>query len=290
VSPVAAETVFTLSMPEFELLVSRLPGFGLAPTGDPALTETLTDRGMLVADTTFEPTSADWSRSVTPELLAGLVLQATPALQISASVSTASASTAVTVAVVPAGASLLTISRRAAGAAGAGAGTGLDAGAAAAQALDDEVSIVTVPLDEVVERVMSMLPDAPSEAPFESTTQSLAASQAVVEAMQTGDGQLVGAVMRELGLTDSVGVLRDLAGPLTAQFSVGWRAAGVEVGRHDWVLGPRGWVLIELGLPAGVTPTPESVIEQASVSVTRVSPDLVRAEILGIMATWTESP
>jgi hypothetical protein len=261
-SPLAATDTlvrFSVSADEYELIRRRLPGLALPSAASPgstagpgvaALPDTellvgLLERGILTSALPIDEirSAADWSRTLDPVALAALVLHSTAPWHLFVQAPSPRCRATLYASSLPDASAGITIRRP------------RDPDTAAT------VEFTLHSVDRLTSEVLALLPATLASASlppasFESTELGLSASHSIVEALQTGRPELVAAVADELHARDSVTLLRDLVAPIESSFSIVATVGDRAVAKHDWALGTRGWLKIEILLPSDVDARP----------------------------------
>jgi len=165
--------------------------------------------------------------------------------------------------------------------------------------------------------MMSVVPDLPvTKAAAGAATITMAASQALVAALRSGDARLVGAVVMEMHLPpDAVEVFRGLSGPLLGGYRLKvFSAGGGVVFAGNWFGTSRGWLRMRAGTtrpaarttaramrpaagttaramrPSARPPRPaagttaQGIVDGGTVTVVAERPDDLANDVLGLVA------
>lgn len=155
---------------------------------------------------------------------------------------------------------------------------------------DATVEVTLAPLEALTDELLSHLPAGGREAaPITHRSLGLAESRAVIAALERGEGPVTTQVVEQVHASDSVDLLRQLTGTLPTGFRVTFASRASDgAWTGAWLLGETDWIKIGLAVPAAAAGVPERLAEQTTVHLTSVGRGMVRADLLGVLATWVK--
>lgn len=260
-----------VSVGELRAVRAHLPGLVLPsfiPDGAPGLDDgeidALVDRGVLTRRPAAD--AASWSEDLAAPFLLALALQDSGSIVIQVTAWSPSRTLAHSTVIQAQAASHLTAWS------------------------DDAARIRGTVLDQAWPTLVELIPELDVDQPVSGTvTVSTVASQAIVDAIKTGDPRVLDAVVRELHAPPgSVDLFRGLADPVGHGFRVkAFTAARGPAFVGNWFGTSRGWVRMSVGLPAdqrGKDVTPELITDAGTVTVRAQTPEQIRTELLSLVA------
>jgi hypothetical protein len=285
--------VFTLTLPETQLLRDHLPGLilpafvpatPLDESADAAATALagLQSRQLLDGDASLA--DADWSKRMPSVLLLGLSLQMTGRLVFQVQSWSPAADGGLT--------TLLN-------------NTTVTETLCAGMTVQSSTGPTVPGVDVSVAPVSGLYPALTGLLPPESAALARAAgtgatgavsvglveSRALIAAIRAGDERVVASITAGFHAEGARDVLQDLSGAMGTGYRVkafSTTGTGGALFARDWFRGPRGWLKLSVSVPppepGAPAPTPQAVTDEGRVTIRRTDADGIRQDLLGLVA------
>jgi hypothetical protein len=289
--------VFTLTLPEVQLLRDHLPGLSLPAfvpaaaledsedeAASPAVVLAALQSRQLLDD---EATLADddWSKRMPSVLLLALSLQMTGRLVFQVQAWRPGAAGGLLDTLL----NNTTVTDTLCAGMTVRASTGADV---------PEAELTVAPVSGLYPTLAELLPPEPTEHGRPAGTVSTGAaslglveSRALIAAIRAGDERVVASITADFHAEGARDVLQDLSGAMGTGYrikafsSVG---AGGALFARDWFRGPRGWLKLSVAVPppepGAAAPTAQAVTDEGRVTIRRTDADGIRQDLLGLVA------